>query len=95
MLFRIPSMLDACAGFNVRAYNRYRIFFYFLGQVMGVAMRNRVTFPVKLCSLVWPAQCLHKLCVVNSPDLVLLFFAGLEATRWRGIDGTGFVSRGF
>ena len=31
----------------------YRMFYKFLGQVIGIAIRNRVTFPVQLCSLVW------------------------------------------
>ena len=31
----------------------YSTFCYFLGQVMGIAIRNRVTFPVRLCALVW------------------------------------------
>jgi hypothetical protein len=31
----------------------YHMFFKFLGQVLGLSIRNRVTFPLRLCSLVW------------------------------------------
>ena len=46
----LADMAPSAARRHARLYYMY---YFFLGQVMGVAIRNRVTFPLRLCSMVW------------------------------------------